>query len=69
MEIKDVEFIPGHDVGGGLYQEAQFLVTWEAGNKNYIPLAPTNRHYIEVQQWYEKQKSPPFEFDFNNPEG
>lgn len=37
----------------------------EKGHHVVVPAEPKNRHYHEIAEWYAKQKSKPFEFDFD----
>jgi hypothetical protein len=50
--------------------EPQFLVTQKDEKTFIVPADPTNRHFIEIQDWYDKQKKKPFKYDFkkNKPE-
>lgn len=44
--------------------DPQFLVTLKDEKTFIVPNDPTNRHYIEIQNWYENLKKKPFKYDF-----
>ena len=71
MEIKNVELLqPQEDKPeSGAISTPQFYVETKSGDKLYVPLDRNNRHYAEVQAWYESRRgTKPFEFDFSRPE-
>lgn len=71
MEIKNVELLqPQEDKPeSGALNTPVFYVEAKDGNKIYVPLDPANRHYADVQAWYESRRgTKPFEFDFSRPE-
>lgn len=42
----------------------QLIGVDDKGTEFFIPKDPRNRHYIEAQQWYDKQKKKPFKYEF-----
>lgn len=68
MDIKKVEYRKPDPKalkeGKPTWSFEQFVVTTKDGNELSVPLDPRNLQYQEIQAWYEKQKSKPFEFKF-----
>lgn len=63
MEITKVELIKPDPESYGTIDN--FLVTFDDGSTIEVPSnAKDNRHYVEVSQWYKKQKKKPFKFEF-----
>lgn len=67
-ELSDIKTIevhaPDFKEAGGMDVEPCLLVTWQNGNKNYLPNDPSNRHYQLAKLWYDQQSKKPFEFVF-----
>jgi hypothetical protein len=61
MEIRFIE----EDEASGEQVSAQFICTDPDGHTSTIPVDPANRHFVEIKEWYHRQKTKPFVFDFD----